>query len=752
MNLPSPLTGMVVRTQAGLYPQVPSFTTYFDTEIGVWAIENRLYEDGFGRLLSKMQLPYLTLDQKTLRKVLALATSKIWRASLSHRGIFILSKEFKDHAVSSGFAKEWAKYDFVTPEELLAEIKSLSIKRKGDETLWNLVECEEEIGKGVLLSGANSNTYDAAPGESNGNQIPGGVYTGGVVFGAVQADSETIIGYLRDCEYVKIEHVTVGSETAQRVHITAKGRVRKEELDEARNISSEKSEDVHSDSKTVADSSHVAASRADKTQEIIKSEGRQHFRDLVLRGLEDVVGTTPNRFVHVHDLAERMDLEEIEVGHVLDDWEAQGIVDQSAIGSYGLTRVGRQELEHREEAAIQRRKEEQRLEQMFSRRDRISDDVRVALETAAQVGVPNLDAVDESHTQLPRQLPDSQGSSLHSGIKPDPMIASRPTPIQAVRQNGLMKFDVFISHASEDKEGFVRPLFEALTNAGIRVWLDESRIGWGEGIGGAIDRGMAQSNYGIVVLSSDFLRKPWPQRELEGLVQIQVAERRIVILPIYHGVTSDEVRSHSLTLAAAKALDSSIGIQRIVSEVNLLISGVPNLDDGEPSEGGITSQSQAVKSASVNLEITDAVAFKNSIAAIAYRDGRTESFGDHIKIQAKIILSNAGSSPIRRCSIAVPLTDQFSMSAVEDLFRGNAQTLRTPLGDSSADPVEARLFVMDDHTVVYPKTSLLVAHFDMNLASNFFEETSIEVPYAILSDAASVFGVMRTVAPACPRY
>ena len=60
--------------------------------------------------------------------------------------------------------------------------------------------------------------------------------------------------------------------------------------------------------------------------------------------------------------------------------------------------------------------------------------------------------------------------------------------------------DVFICHASEDKDEFVRPLAEALRAHHLEVWYDEFALEVGDSLREAIDRGLAASRYGIVVL------------------------------------------------------------------------------------------------------------------------------------------------------------------------------------------------------------------------------------------------------------
>jgi hypothetical protein len=76
------------------------------------------------------------------------------------------------------------------------------------------------------------------------------------------------------------------------------------------------------------------------------------------------------------------------------------------------------------------------------------------------------------------------------------------------------KWDLFISHASEDKDSFVRPLATALRQLGVMVWYDEFSLSIGDSISRSIDSGLANSKYGLVVISESFIRKKWPEYEL----------------------------------------------------------------------------------------------------------------------------------------------------------------------------------------------------------------------------------------------
>lgn len=65
----------------------------------------------------------------------------------------------------------------------------------------------------------------------------------------------------------------------------------------------------------------------------------------------------------------------------------------------------------------------------------------------------------------------------------------------------MSEFDVFISHASEDKAEIARPLAESLARAGLRVWLDEFELQLGDSLREKIDQGLSLSRFGVVVLS-----------------------------------------------------------------------------------------------------------------------------------------------------------------------------------------------------------------------------------------------------------
>lgn len=151
-----------------------------------------------------------------------------------------------------------------------------------------------------------------------------------------------------------------------------------------------------------------------------------------------------------------------------------------------------------------------------------------------------------------------------SALRPLPPIREHRSEIAEIAENVAalphsqadQQYDVFISHASEDKDEVVRPLASALEARGLSVWYDESTLRIGDSLRRKIDAGISRSRFGIIVLSQHFFAKGWPQYELDGLVTMAASGRQ-VLLPIWHRVSKDEVVGFSPSLADKVALRTS---------------------------------------------------------------------------------------------------------------------------------------------------------------------------------------------------
>jgi hypothetical protein len=140
--------------------------------------------------------------------------------------------------------------------------------------------------------------------------------------------------------------------------------------------------------------------------------------------------------------------------------------------------------------------------------------------------------------------------------------------LNVVRQDDVSsrEWDVFISHASEDKS-YTDMLYQALVAAGVSVWYDKFVLRMGDSLRKKIDEGLANSRFGVVVLSHAFFSNDWPQAELDALVNLQMADGAKRILPIWLDLNDADVRKYSPLLAGLMASKSTVGIGKNVTDI-----------------------------------------------------------------------------------------------------------------------------------------------------------------------------------------
>lgn len=162
----------------------------------------------------------------------------------------------------------------------------------------------------------------------------------------------------------------------------------------------------------------------------------------------------------------------------------------------------------------------------------------------------------------------------------EPSLSSVPSLVQG-RHDGApdhdgddeREFDVFISHASEDKDDIVRPLANELQSCGLRVWYDEFELKIGDRLRRKIDKGLAKSRFGVVVMSKAFFGKGWTNYELDGIVTRAISGEQVT-LPIWHNITKKEVIAFSPSLADKLARSTATHtVQEIAAEIAQVIRG-----------------------------------------------------------------------------------------------------------------------------------------------------------------------------------
>ncbi len=119
--------------------------------------------------------------------------------------------------------------------------------------------------------------------------------------------------------------------------------------------------------------------------------------------------------------------------------------------------------------------------------------------------------------------------------------------------NASYQFDVFVSHANDNKEEFVNALTAELSRLGISIWYDANILDWGDNWKLQIANGLKKCRFGIVVVSPEFLGREWTEKELNELLQRQNEAGEKVILPLLYKLTISDMKKQYPQLADFQA-------------------------------------------------------------------------------------------------------------------------------------------------------------------------------------------------------
>lgn len=133
---------------------------------------------------------------------------------------------------------------------------------------------------------------------------------------------------------------------------------------------------------------------------------------------------------------------------------------------------------------------------------------------------------------------------------------------------GPYLYHYFISHSTQDQLSFVKPLVQALEQKGLRIWFSGKDIGKGNSIARSINHGIPASQSWIVVFSKNALQNftySWVEREVDTIIEFEGANR--LIIPIYLGVSPEEVKQTYPLMARNLGLRASNGMAQIVERL-----------------------------------------------------------------------------------------------------------------------------------------------------------------------------------------
>ena len=137
----------------------------------------------------------------------------------------------------------------------------------------------------------------------------------------------------------------------------------------------------------------------------------------------------------------------------------------------------------------------------------------------------------------------------------------------------MKTWDVFISHASEDKDAIVEPLVQLLEEHNISCWYDKKDIGWGDSIVNSISNGLKKSKYALVILSENFIAKNWTKTELNSMLNIEISNGQKKVLPLIIGEEKEIIKE--LPLLQDKRYIKGEDKNKIIDELNKILGKIP---------------------------------------------------------------------------------------------------------------------------------------------------------------------------------
>lgn len=152
-----------------------------------------------------------------------------------------------------------------------------------------------------------------------------------------------------------------------------------------------------------------------------------------------------------------------------------------------------------------------------------------------------------------------------------PTISTQKSKSKSKRKNNILKkWDVFISHAHQDKT-IAEPFVKKLKELNVKVWYDKDVLRWGDSLMDSINKGLKDSFYGVVILSKTFFKKHWTKTELRALLSLSNATGERKILPLFYKITHEEIVDKYPILADIVGRSWDDGLDTLAQEIKELV-------------------------------------------------------------------------------------------------------------------------------------------------------------------------------------
>ena len=130
----------------------------------------------------------------------------------------------------------------------------------------------------------------------------------------------------------------------------------------------------------------------------------------------------------------------------------------------------------------------------------------------------------------------------------------------------------FISHDSRDKADIAQPLALRLSQLMLPVWYDDYTLKVGDSLRDSIEKGLKECKRCVLILTPNFLKNGgWSKREYDSIFTRELVEKKRLILPVWSGVSVEDVFNYSPVLADKVGVQWSLGVDEVARRLHIAI-------------------------------------------------------------------------------------------------------------------------------------------------------------------------------------
>lgn len=196
----------------------------------------------------------------------------------------------------------------------------------------------------------------------------------------------------------------------------------------------------------------------------------------------------------------------------------------------------------------------------------------IIIETRTKIDKEQTKKLNQLEKTISNSKKDNQNLMTHLLSNSDQLNALSEQVKQSSNKKELIEYDVFLSHSNLDKEEYVSELSDKLTNKGLKVFEDEKVFEMGQSQTQMMNMGILNSRFVVVFLSRNFIKSGWSKYEFISFLNREINEKNIIILPIWHDISIEEVREYNPYLVDKHALSTSkYTIDEMVEKINSVV-------------------------------------------------------------------------------------------------------------------------------------------------------------------------------------